>query len=294
MTPQEEREPLHKLQALIRREEDLGPLSFYYILRYLVRLATGWFFRGKCHDAGRIPVRGPVILASTHQSILEPLLLPTLTSRPQCFMGKDSLFRIPVLGWLIGKLGAVPVRRGTARARKGLHLCQEILRHDRVLLFFPEGTRSRDGKLQPLKSGVAFLAKRSGAPVVPVLGVGTFEAWPRHRKLPRMEQVSFHFGRAITYQDRESFDSFTERLSSAFRDLARQAGAEHMLGEESGRGEDAESTPTNRNNFHGDGKGAPQLTCASALRKPMRFSVEARIDAQVILRGVKATPVPSV
>ncbi len=232
--------------AVPPREEDLGRASIYYVVRFLVRVVAKRCFGGQCHHSERIPETGPAIFACTHQSVLDPLLLAAFSSRPQCFLARDSLFRIPGFGWLLAKLGAVPVRRGAAGARAGLRLCIRILERDRVLVLFPEGTRSRDGKLQPLKTGIAFVARGTGAPVVPTLAVGTFAAWPRHRKLPRPAPVSLYFGVPLTYRDRESFGSFVERLASAYRDLAREAGAEDMLDEESGPGEDAGSTPAHR------------------------------------------------
>ena len=232
--------------AVPPREEDLGRASVYYVTCFLVRAVARRWFGVHCHYSERIPETGPAILACTHQSLLDPMLLASFSSRPQCFLARDSLFRIPGFGWLIAKLGAVPVRRGAAGARAGLRLCMRILERGRVLVLFPEGTRSRDGKLQPLKTGIAYVARGTGAPVVPTLAVGTFAAWPRHRKLPRPAAVNFYFGMPLTYRDRESFGSFVERLASAYRDLAREAGVEDMLDEEPGPGEDAGSTPTHR------------------------------------------------
>ena len=226
------------------REENLRRFSVYNTVRFVVRLLLRGFLSVKCSGAERVPEKGPVILASTHQSFLDPLLTAAVISRPQCFLARASLFRVTGFSWLIRSLGSVPIRRSGASAREGLRVCTQVLERGRVLVMFPEGTRSRDGRLQPLKSGVAFVAKRSGAPVVPVLTAGTFAAWPRHRKLPRIAAVSLHVGKPLFFEKRESFDSFTERLSSAYRDLARESGAEYMLDRESGPGADSVSTPT--------------------------------------------------
>ena len=225
-------------------EEDLRRISVYNTVRFVDRLVLRGFLSSKCYGAERIPEKGPVILATTHHSFLDPLLTAAVLTRPQCFLARDTLFRMPGFGWLIRSLGAVPIRRSGVSAREGLRVCTQVLERGRVLVMFPEGTRSQDGRLQPLKSGVAFVAKRSGAPVVPALTVGTFAAWPRHRKLPRIAAVSLHIGKPLVFEKRESFDSFTERLSSAYRDLARESGAEYMLDRESGPGADSVSTPT--------------------------------------------------
>lgn len=226
------------------REEDLWRISVYNTVRFVDGLVVRWLLSGRFYGVERVPEKGPVILASTHQSFLDPLLLAVATRRPQCYLARDSLFRVPGFSWLIKKLGAVPIERSGASVREGLRVCTRILKRDRALVMFPEGTRSEDGRIQPLKSGVAFVAKRSGAPVVPALTVGTYAAWPRHRKLPRIAPVSVHFGTPLVYEKSESFDSFTERLSSAYRDLAREAGAESMLDRKSGPGADSVSAPT--------------------------------------------------
>jgi 1-acyl-sn-glycerol-3-phosphate acyltransferase len=85
-----------------------------------------------------------------------------------------------------------------------------------------------------LHSGIALLAKRSGAPVVPAIVTGTFEAWPRERKFPRRHPVRVVYGQPLRYERGESYDSFCGRLAEALRDLALSAGAEHLIAEESG------------------------------------------------------------
>lgn len=231
--------------ALPPLEEDVGRASLYVTIRFLARLVIRWVYSATSTGTERIPETGPVILACTHQSYLDPILTATMTPRPQCFLARGSLFRVPVLGWLIRKLGAVPIERSSVSAREGLRISAEVLKRGRVLVMFPEGTRSPDGRLQPLKNGIAFVARRTAAPVVPALAAGTFAAWPRHRRLPRVTApLALHVGRPLVYDNRESFDSFTERLSAAYRDLAREAGAESMLEEESGPDVDSASAPT--------------------------------------------------
>lgn len=232
--------------ALPPLEEEVGRASVYTAIRFLARLVIRWIYSGTSTGTERIPRTGPVILACTHQSYLDPILTATMTSRPQCFLARGSLFRVPGLGWLIRKLGAVPIERSSVSAREGLRIATRILERGRVLVMFPEGTRSPDGRLQPLKSGVAFVARRTGAPVVPALAAGTFAAWPRHRRLPRVAPVTLHVGRPLICDNRESFDSFIGRLGAAYRDLAREAGAESMLEPESGPGVDSSSAPTRR------------------------------------------------
>ncbi len=140
-----------------------------------------------------IPPEGPVILAANHCSLLDPPLLGcAIATRVVHYLAKDTLFRGP-LGWLLRRLQTVPVDRSRgdiAALRRAL----EILRGGGLLGLFPEGTRSRDGRMGPAKGGIGFLVARAGAPVVPARLEGTFRALPRGAILPRPVRLSVHYG----------------------------------------------------------------------------------------------------
>jgi 1-acyl-sn-glycerol-3-phosphate acyltransferase len=106
----------------------------------------------------------------------------------------------------------------------------KILEKGRALVLFPEGTRSRDGRLQPLKRGICLIGKRTGAPVVPVLVRGAHALWPRSRKLPIPGQMQVVFGNPIHWNtlESESSDAFMARLAAAYRDLVRETGASEL------------------------------------------------------------------
>ena len=172
-----------------------------------------------------------MILASNHQSYLDPVLIGTHVLRPLCFLARESLFRVPLLGGLIRRLNAFPVRRGGAAARAALRTAEGILKSDQAVVLFPEGTRTVDGKMQPLKSGVYLIARRARCPVVPVLIVGAFEAWPRQRKVPWFSSIRMIFGEPIIIQEEDSSESFSAKLTDAYRRLASELGAERVLRE---------------------------------------------------------------
>lgn len=135
-----------------------------------------------------IPRDGPVIIAANHASNLDPVvigswLVPTLGRRLQ-WLGKKELFDWPVLGYIARHGGVHPVDRSTADV-EAFRLAARILAEGHPLFVFPEGTRSPDGTLQPARDGVAVLALRSGAPIVPVGISGSDAVWPRGRRLPR-------------------------------------------------------------------------------------------------------------
>ncbi len=135
----------------------------------------------------QIPRTGPVILASNHASNLDAVvlgswLMPTLGRRIH-WLGKKELFDWPLVGWAAANGGVHPVDRSAADV-EAFRLAQRILDAGNILFVFPEGTRSPDGKLQRAQDGVAVLAIRTGAPIVPLGIAGSSGVWPKGQKLP--------------------------------------------------------------------------------------------------------------
>jgi cytidylate kinase len=136
----------------------------------------------------RIPRTGAVILAANHISNMDPMVIgawvtPGLRRRRMHWLGKRELFDWPLFGWLAAQCGVHPVERGTADV-DAYRLATRILEAGYVLMIFPEGTRSPTGELQEAKDGLAALAMRTGAAIVPI-GVSNSDAvWPKGRKLP--------------------------------------------------------------------------------------------------------------
>jgi 1-acyl-sn-glycerol-3-phosphate acyltransferase len=122
----------------------------------------------------RVP-DGPCLFAANHQSLLDiPALFLVLPGSAR-FLAKESLFRIPVLGWAMTASGCIPIDRSNrARAMRSLRDAAARVRAGRSVVFFPEGTRSRDGKLAPFKKGGFHLAVEAGVPVVPVAVSGSY------------------------------------------------------------------------------------------------------------------------
>jgi 1-acyl-sn-glycerol-3-phosphate acyltransferase len=134
-----------------------------------------------------IPHEGPVILAANHTSNLDAVvlgswLMPTLGRRIH-WLGKKELFAWPVVGWAAANGGVHPVDRGAADV-EAFRLARRILDEGHILFVFPEGTRSPDGQLQAAQDGVAVLAIRTGAPIVPLAIAGSNRVWPKGQKLP--------------------------------------------------------------------------------------------------------------
>jgi len=136
---------------------------------------------------------GGVLIASNHQSYLDPALVAMPLERPIHYLARRELFGVPGFGMLIRALGAHPVQRGAGDAA-AFRQCLRLLRGGEALLVFPEGTRTWDGSLGPFKAGVGSLAVRCSVPVLPVCIEGAWRCWPRHRRLPGPARVAVAYG----------------------------------------------------------------------------------------------------
>ena len=139
-------------------------------------------------DLGAIPREGPVILAANHISNADPVLIgawltPRLGRRIH-WLGKKEMFDWPIVGYVARNGGIVPVDRGAADV-DAFRMASRVLEAGEVLMVFPEGTRSPTAELQPPKDGLAMLALRSGATIVPIGISNTDRFWPKGRLIPR-------------------------------------------------------------------------------------------------------------
>ena len=145
---------------------------FYDATTLAMKLALLMLARWRVYGVEHVPRRGPLIVAANHLSLADPPLLSASIPRRIVFMAKDEAYRSLFLGPLVRGFGAFPVRRGEAD-RAALRRALSVLEAGGVLGIFPEGTRSRNRQLQPGRSGVARIALRSGAPILPVGIAGT-------------------------------------------------------------------------------------------------------------------------
>ncbi len=164
----------------------LGRLMLYTYLR----LRNGLRFSG----LENVPA-GPVVLACNHASYMDPVLVSLAFPEPGRrvrWMAWDVLFRVPVLSFLIRRLGAFPVVPDGAD-RSAFVRAVEILREGGIVGIYPEAGRTPDGAFQTAKPGFVTLASRARAAVVPVVIKGSFKAWPMHRLLPGPGRISVRF-----------------------------------------------------------------------------------------------------
>lgn len=133
-----------------------------------------------------LPKTGPVLVIANHASVLDPLLIGLISRRYLTTLARDSLFKVPGVAWFSRCVGTMPLNRETG---EGIRTGIEALKAGGPLLMFPEGTRSKDGKLQALEPGTTLLLNRVPCPVVCVGIDGAYGAWPRHRLLPRLSPL---------------------------------------------------------------------------------------------------------
>jgi 1-acyl-sn-glycerol-3-phosphate acyltransferase len=132
----------------------------------------------------KTPYSGAAIIAPNHASFLDPPLIGAFWPEETHFLAKASLFEKWYMNWLLVKLHSHPVR-GTAQDVQSMRMICQLLKEGKKVVIFPEGIRTEDGKLQPVKSGISMLALRMGCPIIPVYIHGTYEAWPKHSRWPR-------------------------------------------------------------------------------------------------------------
>ena len=192
-------------------------------MRYFCQMIFFFMWRVRVFGMRNVPPAGGVLLACNHQSFLDPVLVTMALHREGNYMARDTLFRHPFFRRLIESLNAFPVKRSTA----DMGAIKEIirrLRDGKVVVTFPEGTRTEDGSIRPLHEGSMLVAKRAGAAVVPTLIAGAFEAWPRTSRLPRTGVVRVTYGRAIMPAEAEemSVGELTRRTEASLRELQRR------------------------------------------------------------------------
>lgn len=182
------------------------------------------FVRVRVHHVDRFPPYGPMLICSNHQSNLDPVVMGVICPFPINYLAKESLFDFAPLGWFLSWNDCLPIER-EAGAIGGIKRTLKRLKQGEPVLMFPEGSRSPDGELQPIKSGFCMMARRMKVPVVPVAIAGAWEAYPRQAKFPRLGNVQVVVGDPINFAQYESLDdeSFSARVEDRISELLDEA-----------------------------------------------------------------------
>ena len=192
---------------------------FYNVLAVILRFLFKLFFKAEVTGVENIPKDGGVILAANHLSNFDPPLLGSFSSRPVHYMAKIELFQNKIFAAIISALYAFPVKRGEADKGAIKH-ATNLLKNNKVLGIFPEGTRSKTGEVGKGEVGVALLAAMTKAAVVPVAITGTNKMLSEEEKFPKLILT---FGEPIKFEGdrkkREELEAFSDRIIEGIKKL---------------------------------------------------------------------------
>ena len=176
-----------------------------------------------------IPAEGPFFIIPNHQSVLDPLIIQALCPRPLFSMVKSTQYTSRIMRWLLPRIGAFPVRRYQTDPQ-AVRMVLRLVDEGKGIGIYPEGERSWDGQLQPLRRGTIRVLLREGIPIVPVGIAGSYDVWPRWSRRPRRCRVSLRYGKPIVFGshlDRTAREAALpearSRLESALRELIDEA-----------------------------------------------------------------------
>ena len=194
-------------------------IAFFNLCRKCVHALFLVVYRRRCAGLERVPKTGGVLLVANHQSFFDPPLIGgALTTRDTDFLARGGLFKFKPFAWVISKLNATPIKQGAGDTGAMKEVIKR-LNEKKVVVVFPEGSRTSDGSVQPFERGISVLLKRAHCVVVPVGIAGVFDVWPRHKKLPRL----FTRPVAVVYGEPVESDALLEQgADEAIKEIQRR------------------------------------------------------------------------
>jgi 1-acyl-sn-glycerol-3-phosphate acyltransferase len=197
----------------------------YWFFKNLAKLLAKIFFRFRVIHPERLPQSGGLILAANHQSYFDPPLVGICSKRAVHYLARKTLMEWPFFGPLFPDMNVIPVDRDGNDMSALKTVIRKIKEGEGVVLF-PEGTRSRDGKLQPGQAGVGLVIAKTLAPVVPVRIFGSYEAFPRGSKGVKFHPIRVVIGEPIHFTkedvanaDRDTYRQLSQRVMDAIAKL---------------------------------------------------------------------------
>jgi 1-acyl-sn-glycerol-3-phosphate acyltransferase len=221
----------------------------YWVLKIIFTPILRIVFRVHIEGTENVPRRGPVILASNHQSFIDSIFLPLAVHRRVTFVAKAEYFETWKTAWFFRAVGMIPLKRdGGSASERALLAAKDVLEGGGVLGIYPEGTRSPDGRLYKGHTGVARLSLQTGAVVVPVAQFGTAQVQPIGATLPKFfRHVQIKMGEPLEGPTTDDLRAFTNDVMAAIQKLSGQELVREYAKRDRGRlsapGSEAEPVP---------------------------------------------------
>jgi 1-acyl-sn-glycerol-3-phosphate acyltransferase len=210
----------------MNRCDYLAMQPMYGICDYVIRGIYDACFRGEVSGLENIPAQGSFILAANHASLLDPPIVGCHVPRQFSFFARKTLWKPGIASWWLDTVGTIPIDRDGSTDVMAIKRVLQALRTGRPVIMFPEGTRSRDGRLQPPKSGLGMFACRAAVPVVPARIFGSFDALGRSHGLRLGTPIHVTYGGILQPRDfddpaagKERYQRASEKIMSAIAAL---------------------------------------------------------------------------
>lgn len=185
---------------------------FFWLSIYCFKVIFYLFYHLRIYGIQH-PHKGRALIAPNHASFLDPPLIASAWPEETHYLARASLFRSSLSHWIMTHLNAHPVN-GSAQDLASFKTICQLLNEERKVVIFPEGTRSEDKELKPIKQGIAMLALRAKAPIIPVYIEGTLDIWPPSRKWPKcFGRTACVFGTPIPIESYLQLDKKTAQES---------------------------------------------------------------------------------
>ncbi len=200
------------------------PGRLYAVIRAILAFLLRTLWRLEVEGLENLPKHGAAILAPNHRSLIDHFVVAALTRRQVWFMGKAELFKNKYADKLLTALGAFPVKRGKPD-RASLQRCLGLLSDGQLVGIYPEGTRRPDSRFEEVEEGFAYIAVRSGAPIVPIALSGTEAVFPKDKKLPRFVKIRVVIGEPFRFPPHTSGVLPRARIKQATVDAQQRLSA---------------------------------------------------------------------
>ncbi len=197
-------------------------------IQFVLRFVFVTWLRYRARGIEKIPRSGGCLFLINHQSFLDPLLVGLPLNRPISFLARDSLFLVPIVGWLLKNAYVMRINRESASSTS-IQSAVQRLKHGFLVGMFPEGTRSKDGSVGEFKRGFLALVRRTQSPVFPVGIAGAHEVLPRNGWLLKPFKVAVVFGDPLSPDDiqllsqREQEDKFVALARQRIMECQQEA-----------------------------------------------------------------------